>query len=82
MWGEKYTSLMTLSADCDVICELYSTKICHNSTIATKKCSCSFCFHGSTALVGLRLLIVEVLDTSRLVGIVWTRDQPVAETST
>ena len=46
----------------------------------------SYFFHGSTALVGLRLLTVEVSrsqsDTPQSVGLLWTRDQPVAETST
>jgi hypothetical protein len=43
-------------------------------------------FHGWTALVGLGLPIVEVSrshsDTSQSVGLLWTRDRPVAETST
>jgi hypothetical protein len=44
------------------------------------------CFHGSTVLVGLRLLIVEVsrphLDTPHSVRLLWTIDQPEAEIST
>jgi len=44
-----------------------------------------FC-HGWTALVGLGLLIVEVSrshsDTPHLVGLLWTSDQLVAQTST
>jgi hypothetical protein len=43
-------------------------------------------FHGSTALVSLGLLIVEVSrshsDTLHSVGLLWTSDQPVAGTST
>ena len=43
-------------------------------------------FHGSTALVGLGLLIVEVSrshsDTPHKVVLLWTRYRPVAETST
>jgi hypothetical protein len=43
-------------------------------------------FHGSTALVSLGLLTVEVSrthsDTPHSVGLLWTNDQPVAETST
>ena len=45
-----------------------------------------FLFYGLTALVGLNLLIVEVsrshFDAPHLVGLLWTRDRPVAETST
>jgi hypothetical protein len=37
--------------------------------------------HGSTALVGHSLLIVEV-SISHSVGLLWTSDRPVAETST
>jgi hypothetical protein len=41
---------------------------------------------STTALVGLSLLIVEVSrshsDTPNSVGLLWTSDQPVAETST
>jgi hypothetical protein len=43
-------------------------------------------FKGATALVGLGLLIIEASrshsDTPRSVGLPWTSDQPVAETST
>ena len=42
--------------------------------------------HGSTVLVGLDLLIVEVSrlhsDTLHSLGLLWTSDRPVAETST
>jgi hypothetical protein len=45
-----------------------------------------FNFHGSTTLVGIRLLIVEVTrshsNTPHSVGLHWTSDGPVAETST
>jgi hypothetical protein len=39
-----------------------------------------FCYHGSSALVGLSLFIVEVprshSGTSRSVGLLWRSDQP------
>jgi hypothetical protein len=41
--------------------------------------------HGSTALVDLGLLIVEVFEITlkpHSVGLLWTSDRPVAETST
>jgi len=47
--------------------------------------NCSF-FHDSTAQVDLGLLILEVsrshTETPYSVGLLWTSDQPVAETST
>jgi hypothetical protein len=50
---------------------------CHNAV---------FFPHGSTALVGLGLLISEVSrshsDALQSVGLLWTSDQPDAETST
>jgi len=39
----------------------------------------TFPFHGSTVLVGLRLLTVEV-SGSHSVTLLWTSDRPVAET--
>jgi len=43
-------------------------------------------YHGSTALVGLRLLTIDVSkansDKPHSVRYLWTRDRPVAETST
>jgi hypothetical protein len=45
-----------------------------------------YLFHRSTAVVGHGLLVVEVprsrSDTRRAVGLLWTSDQPVIETST
>jgi len=52
----------------------------------TYLCFCFLPFPGSTAQVGLRLLIVEVSesysDTPQVVGLLWMSDWPVAETST
>jgi hypothetical protein len=48
--------------------------------------SSNFCYCGSAVLPGLCHLIVEVLGshtvTSRSVGLLWTRDQLIADTST
>jgi hypothetical protein len=45
-----------------------------------------FFFRGSTTVVGQDLLLVEVSrshsDTPHSLGLLWTSDQPVAETST
>jgi hypothetical protein len=45
----------------------------------------NFC-HGSTALMSIGFLIAEVSksrsDTLQAVGLLWTSDRPVAETST
>jgi hypothetical protein len=46
----------------------------------------AFFFHGSTALAGLGLLLIEVSrshsDTPHPVGLLWTSDRPIAKTST
>jgi hypothetical protein len=46
----------------------------------------NFFFHGSTVLVGLGLLMVKVSrthsETPHSVGLLFTTDRPVAETST
>jgi len=46
---------------------------------------CTGTFNGSTTLVGLDLLIVEASrsqsDTPHAIGLLWTSNQPVAETS-
>jgi len=43
-------------------------------------------FYGSTALVGLDLLVIEILrsrsDSPYSAGLRWTSDRPFAETST
>jgi hypothetical protein len=56
------------------------------STLKKKTEIIFFFFHGSTALVDLGLLIVQVSishsDTAHSVGLLWTSDQLVAETST
>ena len=50
------------------------------------QCRQAFFFSGSTNLVDLGLLIVQVTrshsDTPHSVGLLWTDDRPVAETST
>jgi len=57
------------------------------SVVLLIKCSIrTYFFHALTALVSLDILIVEVSishsDTPQSVGILWTSDRPVAETST
>jgi hypothetical protein len=71
-----------------------SKNIVLRKTEKTPKSDCKWClqalrklfFSGSTALVGLGLLMVEVSrthsDTPHSVGLLCTRDWPVAETST
>jgi hypothetical protein len=57
------------------------------SGVGIMKVICFFFFNGSTAPLGPRPPHFEAsrshtLDTPRSVGLLWTSDQPVAETST
>jgi hypothetical protein len=73
-----------------VLCSIHlvTRKVLHEITLNFTRLNVYyFFFYGSTALGGLGLVIVRrftitLIDTPRSVGLLWTRDQLVAETST